>query len=84
MLFRRLLTVAPGLPAGVGGQFYIDEDRWRIKTGLIYADVNYRLFGIGQDSGGNDRYVRINQSVLGFQFDLLRYVGGDIHIGPVI
>jgi outer membrane protein assembly factor BamA len=69
---------------GVAGDFSIDEDRWRVKASLIYADVNYRIYGVGQDQGKEGDSFRIDQSVLALQFDVLRYLGQGIYLGPVV
>jgi len=68
---------------GLGGSFHVDEDRWRILTALAYADVNYKLYGIGQQLGLEGRSVDISQSVLGLEVDVLRYLGSSMYLGPV-
>jgi len=70
--------------AGLGGQVFLDEDRWRIGAALAYADINYRLFGVGQDFGGEGRSVPIRQKVLGLDFSVLYGLGGEVHLGPVV
>jgi len=68
---------------GLGGSMFLDEDRWRIGAALAYADVNYRLYGVGQEFGGVGKSVRISQQVLMLQASVLYGLGGNFHIGPV-
>lgn len=47
---------------GLGQKMNLGDDRWRINGGIAYADVRYRYYGIGNDSGDVNRYVPLRQT----------------------
>jgi len=51
---------------GVGHKMNLQDDRWRLSGGVVYADINYRFYGIGNDAGDQDRYVPIRQQAPAF------------------
>lgn len=47
---------------GGGTSLHLLDDKFRVKAGGGYADINYRFYGIGNDQGEAGRSVKINQS----------------------
>lgn len=49
---------------GLGGKFYIRQDRFRLLAGLAYADLRYDLFVTPAD-GGSEMRIPLNQEGYG-------------------
>jgi hypothetical protein len=78
-----MLSTNGSRAVGLGGQLHLDEDRWRVSGALGYADVNYTIYDVGKKLGFKGRDIDIGQSMVGFQFGVLRYVGEGFYVGPV-
>jgi hypothetical protein len=63
----------------IGGNFYLNRDRYRILTGLVHADINYDYFGIGGQASGNS--IPIGQRIDGLLVEGLARTKHDIFLG---
>ena len=46
---------------GGGAYLHLLDDKLRVKIGAAYADIRYRFYGVGNDSGNNDLSLKIQQ-----------------------
>jgi outer membrane protein assembly factor BamA len=67
--------------AGLVEKLYLDADKYRISTGIAYANVNYSFFGIGDKQANSGVSIPINQKVKGAGFDVRMRVWNAIFVG---
>lgn len=68
--------------AGLAGKLFIDQDRFRLTTALLHADVRYSYFGTGTADGQAGVSIPLNQQVNGGILDALVQVTPGFYIGP--
>ncbi|MEJ2603757.1 MAG: BamA/TamA family outer membrane protein [Gammaproteobacteria bacterium] len=66
---------------GVFSNFKLLGDRLRIKAAALYADVNYRFYGIGSDEGNAGRSVEIEQEMPIYHASAMWRVWGRLYAG---
>jgi hypothetical protein len=64
--------------AGAFHRMSVGDDRWRITSAVVYGDVNYDYFGIGEDA---DRSISLNQSISLIMAEALSQVYPDFFVG---
>jgi len=68
--------------AGFFQQFYLDEDRWRIKAGGAVADVNFQTWlGFPDWIGGGGTYIDYTTDVTGFMAECSRLAWRRVYLG---
>ena len=63
----------------IGGQLFIDEDRYEITSGFVHGNVNYNIYGTGDATGLE---LPLAQTGYAFFAEGLRRVGWRFFVGP--
>src|SRR5271169_1515503 len=63
----------------VGGQVFVDEDRYEITSGFVHGNVNYNIYGTGDATG---LQLPLAQTGYAFFAEGLRRVGWKFFVGP--
>jgi Omp85 superfamily domain len=63
----------------VGGQLFLKEDTWEITSGYVHGNVNYNIYGTGDESNLKLPLVQTGQAFFG---EVLHRVGWRIFVGP--
>jgi outer membrane protein assembly factor BamA len=66
---------------GLGGSFNFKADTWKLKGGLAYFDVTIPFYGIGNDAGGDDQSIDLNEEGWAVGVKGLRRIAGDWYAG---
>ena len=66
---------------GAGHKMNLQDDQWRISGGVVYADINYRFYGIGNDAGDQERYVPIRQQAPAFTAKFTGRISSSWYLG---
>lgn len=57
-----LYTDTSSWGAGISQKAYFNNDKYRVNATAGYADMNLKFYGIGNNSGGKEQYINLNQS----------------------
>ena len=66
---------------GAGGEFNLDNDRWKLIGGAGYVSANYDFYGIGSGAGKADIAAPIKQTGTAVLVKALRAVANDLYVG---
>jgi len=67
--------------AGVGGNLFLADNRWRVSGGLGAVEVYYDFYGAGSTPGGEVRKVPIRQTGTAAMIKVLRLAGPNLYVG---
>jgi hypothetical protein len=67
---------------GVGGSFYLKQDKYRITAGFVHGNLNYDLYGIGTAAGNANQKLPLKQTGEIFLGQALRRIGWNFFLGP--
>ncbi len=66
----------------VGGELYLKQDKYRIRAGFLYGNINYDLYGIGTSAGNAGLKLPLNQTGGLFFGEFLRRLAWKFYLGP--
>ena len=66
----------------LGGELFIKENRYELKSAYMRGNINYDLYGVGFVSGSAGLKLPLVQTGQLFFIELLRNVGWNIFVGP--
>jgi Omp85 superfamily domain len=77
-----LFTSTKTYGMGIGGQFYLKEDRYRLTLLLGGARLRYEFFGIGNAAGAAGKSIWLSQHGRAVFVQGMRRIKWNIYVGP--
>jgi hypothetical protein len=77
-----LLTNNGSRGFGLGGDLFLKEDRYELKSFYAHGNINYDLYGVGFANGNSDVKVPLVQTGQIFFIEFLRNLVWDTFVGP--
>jgi len=66
----------------LGGELFMKENRYELKSAYVRGNVNYDLYGVGFVNGNEGLKLPLVQTGQLFFIELLRNIGWNIFVGP--